>query len=320
MKGMVKKMNNLNNNFKFNFATSFSFSLIEQLVGNNVWNDTTIGSVTLGLLQSYLNNETLEIFTSNGYIFLKILNDYTRLLFLDSESGVVRDEFSYYGLLGTMPCYHDNITERVWEYGSSLLNQGSNECHDLLSICNYSISSVFFNINFKQWFGDFDYESFLINLTIGIIGSELLTAGFLFTGAGILTEDPPVAILGFLLFSSGEYALAYSDGLLDGEVTYWDLNFFIFDNFMSFIPVSGGIKFGSQITKVIIERMLISTENEIIFTTNYKINEEFIKYNMGELFLRNLHDDPIKQQIIQFFKYTILPLPFRYVINKELND
>ena len=91
MKGMVKKMNNLNNNFKFNFATSFSFSLIEQLVGNNIWNDTTIGSVTLGLLQSFLNNETLEIFTSNGYIFIKRANDNTTLLFLDTETGIVRD-------------------------------------------------------------------------------------------------------------------------------------------------------------------------------------------------------------------------------------
>ena len=62
-------MGNASNVWKFNFATSFSFSLIEQLVGNNIWNDTTIGSVTLGLLQSYLNNETLEIFTSNSYIF-----------------------------------------------------------------------------------------------------------------------------------------------------------------------------------------------------------------------------------------------------------
>lgn len=38
---------NISDVWKFNFATSFSFSLVEQLVGNNIWKDTTIGSVTL---------------------------------------------------------------------------------------------------------------------------------------------------------------------------------------------------------------------------------------------------------------------------------
>ena len=169
---------NASNVWKFNFATTFSFSLIEQLVGNNIWNDTTIGSVTLGLLQSFLNNEILEIFTSKGYIFIKRMNDNTMLLFLDTETGIVRDVFSFYGLLGTMPCYHDNVTENAWSYGGNLLNPNSKEHHDLISVINYSIDSVFFNINYKQWFNDFDYESFLYNLTVGIVGSELVSAGF----------------------------------------------------------------------------------------------------------------------------------------------
>ena len=308
---------NSSNVWKFNFATSFSFSLIEQLVGNNIWNDTTIGSVTLGLLQSFLNNETLEIFTSNSYIFIKRANDNTMLLFLDTKTGIVRDVFSYYGLLGTMPCYHNNITERGWGYGNSLLNPNSVEYNDFISISNYSMDSVFFNVNIKQWIGNFDYESFLANLTIGIVGSELVSAGFVFLVGGIVTEDAPVAILGLLLFSSGEYAIAYSDGLLDGEITYIDLGFFVFDNFMAINPVSGEIKIGTQFTKVTIERILISTENDIIFRTDYKINEEYIKYNLGELFLKNLHDDPIKQQIIQFFKETILPLPLRYILEEN---
>ena len=29
--------------WKFHFATSFSFSLVEQLVGNSIWNTTKIG-------------------------------------------------------------------------------------------------------------------------------------------------------------------------------------------------------------------------------------------------------------------------------------
>lgn len=59
--------------WKFHFTCSFAFSLIEQLVGSNIWNDSTIGSVTLGLLESYLNNESLELIYENGYCFLKVL-------------------------------------------------------------------------------------------------------------------------------------------------------------------------------------------------------------------------------------------------------
>ena len=167
MKGMVKKMNNINNNIKFNFATSFSFSLIEQLVGNNIWNDTTIGSVTLGLLQSFLNNETLEIFTSNGYIFIKRANDNTLLLFLDTKTGIVRDVFSFNGLLGTMPCYHDNVTERGWNYGTNLQNHNSKEYHDLMNISTAATNNLILN-EFTEIlayiFQNFDSIEFIDNL------------------------------------------------------------------------------------------------------------------------------------------------------------
>ena len=124
----------------FNFASSFSFSLVEQLVGNNVWNTTVIGSVTLGLFESYLNNGSLEIFTSNGYTFIKRADDNGTMLCLDLETGIVRDYFSYYGLLGTMPCYHDNKTDDNARYGGNLLNHSSEEFKDLLNISNFSNS------------------------------------------------------------------------------------------------------------------------------------------------------------------------------------
>lgn len=124
--------------WSFNFATSFSFSLIEQLVGNNVWNTTKIGSVTLGLIESYMNNKTLELFSSNGYIFIKHALDNNTLLFLDLKTGIVRDCFIYYGVLGTMPCYHDNITENAWKYGNNLLDKVSKEFNDLKIIFGIS--------------------------------------------------------------------------------------------------------------------------------------------------------------------------------------
>ncbi|SDA68801.1 hypothetical protein SAMN02910315_02191, partial [Methanobrevibacter millerae] len=47
--------------WKFRFTCSFAYSLLEQLVGTNIWEDHNIGSVTLGLLQRYMNNESLEL-------------------------------------------------------------------------------------------------------------------------------------------------------------------------------------------------------------------------------------------------------------------
>ena len=174
--------------WNFNFATSFSFSLVEQLVGNNVWNTTIIGSVTLGLIESYLNNESLEIFISNGYVFIRCLGDNSALLFLDLKTGIVRDCFSYYGLLGTMPCYHDNITENAWNYGNKLLNSSSNEFYDLNSVCNYSIYFAFFN-NFAENIYQWDLESFFTSWVVGIMGGELVSAGTVLVIGGVVTVD-----------------------------------------------------------------------------------------------------------------------------------
>ena len=87
-----------------------------------------------------MNNKTLEIFTSNGYIFIKHVGDNGTLLFLDLQSGTVRDCFSYYGLLGTMPCYHDKITDNAWKYGNNLLDETSVSYLQLDSIADYSTS------------------------------------------------------------------------------------------------------------------------------------------------------------------------------------
>ena len=140
----IEAYGNKRNVWKFHFATSFSFSLVEQLVGNNIWNTTKIGSVTLGLFEGYLNNETLEIFTNDSYVFIKKANDNTSLLFLDLETGVVRDVFRFSGLLGTMPCYHDNITDNGVNYGNNLQNESSKEYQDLKVIFSSCFMSSFF--------------------------------------------------------------------------------------------------------------------------------------------------------------------------------
>ena len=69
-----------------------------------------------------MNNKTLEIFTGNGHIFIKHEGDNGTLLFLDLQTGTVRDCFSHYGLFGTMPCYPDKITDME---GNNLLDETS---------------------------------------------------------------------------------------------------------------------------------------------------------------------------------------------------
>lgn len=87
-----------------------------------------------------MNNKTLEIFTSNGYVFIKHADDNTTLPFLDLQTGTVRDCFTYYGLLGTMSCYHDKITDNAWKYGNNLLDETSVSYLQLDSIADYSTS------------------------------------------------------------------------------------------------------------------------------------------------------------------------------------
>lgn len=126
--------------WKFRFTCSFAYSLVEQLVGSNIWQDYNIGSVTLGILQSFMNNNSLELFYENGYYFLKIKDDDYFLLVLDPFTGIVRDIFSFNGLLATMPCYHDMITDNAVRYGNNLLDETSVSYSQLNSVADYSKS------------------------------------------------------------------------------------------------------------------------------------------------------------------------------------
>ncbi|WP_407453259.1 chitobiase/beta-hexosaminidase C-terminal domain-containing protein [Methanobrevibacter sp.] len=295
---------NVSSVWKFNFATSFSFSLIEQLVGNNVWNDTTVGSVTLGLLESYLKNETLEIFTSNGYVFIKRVNDNSTLLFLDTRTGVVRDVFSYYGLLGTMPCYHDNVTERAWGYGNSLLNQSSNENHDLMNISTASTNNLILN-EFTEilayLFQNIDSIEFIDNLIIGILGSEIVSISMVVLSVTAFSTNPELFVLAFSMFIFGEYLIAYSDGIHDNP-NIADIIFFFGDSASAIlIPFGGGgLKVGSQTLKIIIEKNLLRINNYIVSEVSVKVNLEIVEWGLGRIIFENIFNKPVNRYIHDF--------------------
>ena len=295
---------NVTNIWKFNFATSYSFSLIEQLVGNNVWNDTTVGSVTLGLIQSYLNNETLEIFTSNGYIFIKRLDDNSTLLFLDTLSGIVRDEFSYYGLLGTMPCYHDNITEMAWRYGNSLLNPNSKEYKDLMNISTAATNNLILN-EFTEMFAflfqNFDSIEFIDNLIIGILGEKIVSVSVVVFTIAVSSTNPELIATAFITYLIGEFFIAYSDGMLNNP-NIIDWGFFIADSILAIAdPIPGGsLKVGSQTLKVIIEKTTLKMSNYESHSSRIIFNLDYVEWDLGKIIFENVFNKPANEYILDF--------------------
>ena len=239
--------------WKFNFATSFSFSLVEQLVGNNVWNTTVIGSVTLGLIETYINNGTLEIFTSNGYTFIKREGDNGTLLFLDLETGIVRDIFNFYGLLGTMPCYHDNITENACKYGEKLLNNSKKIFRNIFDEID----------DFLDWSDD---------TVLGIVGGCVITLG---VSLFLISNPIGWATLGAIgLMAVGGALLFYSNDLNKGWTTERWLGFSV-DLGLSVIPAEGmTFKIGKSILKKPLSKQTVTTLiNKNSNNIPYEINQ-----------------------------------------------
>lgn len=133
----MKVQGNDSNIWNFRFACSFSYSIIEQMVGTFIWNNTEIGTVTLSMIVDFLNNNSWDILANDKYLIFK--NDQKGMfLILDKATGIVRDAMLSDSLICAMPCYHDNITEDAREYGYNLLNMGSLESKYLDSVGNFT--------------------------------------------------------------------------------------------------------------------------------------------------------------------------------------
>ena len=314
--------------WKFNFATSFSFSLVEQLVGNNVWNTTVIGSVTLGLIETYINNGTLEIFTSNGYTFIKREGDNGTLLFLDLETGIVRDIFNFYGLLGTMPCYHDNITENAWGYGKNLLNQSSEKYNDLNIVSNFSINisnimdsktkSIFdLLVEGYDFLKDIDWNEFFINFAIGLAGSEMVSISIVGIAAGIESASPYLVLGSAFLTIAGEYLILYSDGWFDGEITPIDFIFGVLDSILAFAPTGGSFCIVSKSAKLIIEKTLIKTNLQFLKKYSIKITKKYIQIGSKKF---NIPDDPTINAIYDIVDNDVYREFIKLFINEKYNN
>ncbi|KZX10706.1 hypothetical protein MBORA_17860 [Methanobrevibacter oralis] len=83
---------------------------------------------------------------------------------MDLETDIVRDVFRYYGLLGTMPCYHDNITDNACNHGNNSLNRHTMEFKNLKVIFS---TCVMFSFIFEG----------LSSLVLEMVGIESVIGG-----------------------------------------------------------------------------------------------------------------------------------------------
>lgn len=159
------------------FLCSFSFSLIEEHVGSNIWNETTVSSVTLSLLNNFLNNESLEIyFSDNEYIILHIVNS-SNYLIIELSTGIVRDVYlNIYGI----SCYHDPITDSTVKFGENILNRTNN----IVNWINNSLDN--FNDELLDIIGGLCIGFAVVALISNPIGWGVLTGAAIIGAIGII--------------------------------------------------------------------------------------------------------------------------------------
>lgn len=314
----MKVQGNDANIWNFRFACSFSYSIIEQMVGTFIWNNTKIGTVTLSMIVDFLNNNSWDILVNDKYLIFK--NDQKGMfLILDKVTGIVRDAMLSDSLICAMPCYHNNITEDAREYGYNLLNISSLESKYLDSVGNFT-NGVIQGINeIKEADNNitdainsigFDWEDFIISTAIGCIGSEIISIGAILLFAAVMFSSPELAFLAIAIAGIGEFILAYADGLFDDDVSSVDYAFFVFDSVMAWcLPLVGGdIKLGENIIRYAIKKVDVYYVCKPIFQSVYvTFEKKFIRFGVKDLILKNLYDVPFIEKIKDVAKWDVFP-------------
>lgn len=314
----MKVQGNDANIWNFRFACSFSYSIIEQMVGTFIWNNTKIGTVTLSMIVDFLNNNSWDILVNDKYLIFK--NDQKGMfLILDKVTGIVRDAMISDSLICAMPCYHNNITEDAREYGYNLLNISSLESKYLDSVGNFT-NGVIQGINeIKEADNNitdainsigFDWEDFIISTAIGCVGSEIISIGAILLFAAVMFSSPELAFLAIAITGIGEFILAYADGLFDDDVSSVDYAFFVFDSVMAWcLPLVGGdIKLGENIIRYAIKKVDVYYVCKPIFQSVYvTFEKKFIRFGVKDLILKNLYDVPFIEKIKDVAKWDVFP-------------
>lgn len=326
----MKVQGNDSNIWNFRFACSFSYSIIEQMVGTFIWNNTEIGTVTLSMIVDFLNNNSWDILANDKYLIFK--NDQKGMfLILDKATGIVRDAMLSDSLICAMPCYHDNITEDAREYGYNLLNMSSLESKYLDSVGNFTngviqgineIKETSNNITNEIGNIDFDWEDFIISTVIGFVGSEITSIGAILIFASIIFASPELILVGFSIYFSGILLLAIADGINSENATSIDYGFFYFDIFVSSVlPFIGGdIKLGENIIKESAKKVSVYYACKPIFQRVYVTFEKnFVQFGLKDLIVENLYNAPFIEKIKDVAKWDVFPSFVQEIIDDNLN-
>lgn len=322
----MKVQGNDSNIWNFRFACSFSYSIIEQMVGTFIWNNTEIGTVTLSMIVDFLNNNSWDILANDKYLIFK--NDQKGMfLILDKATGIVRDAMLSDSLICAIPCYHDNITEDAREYGYNLLNMSSLESKYLDSVGNFTngviqgineIKETSNNITNEINSIGFDWEDFIISTAIGFVGSEIISIGAILLFAGVMLSSPELACLAIAIAGIGECILAYADGLFDDDASSVDYAFFVFDSVMAWrLPFVGGdIKLGENIIRYAIKKVDVYYVCKPIFqSVCVTFEKKFIQFGVKDLILKNLYDVQFIEKIKDVAKWDVFPSFVHEIIN-----
>ncbi len=306
------------NVFNFRMTCSFAFSLVEELVGHNIWNSTDIGSVTLGIFKNIAEGDKLVIYYSNGYLVLRTEDNDKDYLYIDLSTGIVRD--ARFGSIIGRTCYHDPITDRVMDYGEQILNNNSNEYKQLELVGNTSISffnenSSSFNLGLSKIFENLgygaissfyndmvgEYEDFLID-TVFKVGADVL-GGFLIE-IGALLAPESLGASTFLIIG-GLALIAYGNDMFEDPSDPYNQFGFLLSLGLSFSPQTNLAKF------------IIKPFYRSIVRIGFR--SQGTKFVLKEVFFKKVSIESIDNFITDLVQDQIINLGI-YKIYKELMD
>ena len=241
----------------FRYACSSAFSPIEYWVGAALFpvydvngtriydNSSFLGSVTMGLGYLLLSGSPVEIFESNGYVFIRVVGDNNNILVIDPETGIVRDIRVDGGVSGSY-CYGDQQTELGGDFGQNLIDN-----RDMLNNTNGTGTGGS---------GQNEENDDAQDEVLGLVGSALITIGV----AALVVSGPPGWVaLG--LIGGGLLASAYAADLDKDPSSLSNWADFGLNVIPSLVPAGGmaGSIAGKTIVKTVTSKGVTKTLFEI---------------------------------------------------------
>ncbi|OPX60916.1 MAG: hypothetical protein A4E25_00129 [Methanobacterium sp. PtaB.Bin024] len=259
----------------FRYACSSAFSPIEYWVGAALFpvydvngtriydNSSFLGTVTMGMGYLLLSGSPVEIFESNGYIFIRVVGDNNNMLVIDPETGIVRDICVGGGVSGSY-CYGDQQTELGHGFGQNLIDN-----RDMLNNTNGTGTGGS---------GQNEENDDAQDEVLGIVGSALISIGV--AALPLLIAAGPVGWIAAIgLIGGGLLASTFAADLDKDPTSLSNWANFGLNVVSSFIP-AGGVA-GSVAGKTIVKTVTSKGVTKTLFEIPAKYEGTLIR--MGQL-------------------------------------